>query len=80
MTIPDEPPVRHRRGALHIAEVAKLAGVSIATVSRALANPERVNAKTRAHVLEVVQRTGYTPNVAGRSLREFIETGQGVPF
>ncbi len=57
------------RGSLHIAEVAELAGVSIATVSRALANPGRVNAKTRERVLEVVRRTGYTPNVAGRSLR-----------
>ena len=46
---------------MHIAEVAALAGVSTATVSRALANPGRVNAKTRAHVLEVVRRTGYTP-------------------
>lgn len=61
------PPTR--RGVLHIAQVAKLAGVSIATVSRALANPDRVSAKTRAHVLEVVRRIGYTPNVAGRSLR-----------
>src|SRR5690349_1672251 len=62
-------PAGSRRGAMHIAEVAALAGVSIATVSRALANPGRVNAKTREHVLEVVRRTGYTPNVAGRSLR-----------
>jgi len=62
-------PARARRGAMHIAEVAALAGVSTATVSRALANPGRVNAKTRAHVLEVVRRTGYTVNVAGRSLR-----------
>ena len=46
-----------------------MAGVSIATVSRALANPDRVSAKTRAHVLEIVRRTGYTPNIAGRSLR-----------
>jgi LacI family repressor for deo operon, udp, cdd, tsx, nupC, and nupG len=58
-----------RPGAMHIAEVARLAGVSIATVSRALGNPERVNAATRERVLEVVRRTGYTPNVAGRSLR-----------
>jgi LacI family transcriptional regulator, repressor for deo operon, udp, cdd, tsx, nupC, and nupG len=65
----DEEPTTLGRRALHIAQVAKLAGVSIATVSRALANPDRVNAKTRAHVLEVVRRTGYTPNVAGRSLR-----------
>ena len=68
----DEPWGRRRPAvgrAMHIAEVAALAGVSIATVSRALANPGRVNAKTREHVLEVVRRTGYTPNVAGRSLR-----------
>jgi LacI family repressor for deo operon, udp, cdd, tsx, nupC, and nupG len=62
-------PAAPRRAALHNAGVAVLAGVSIATVSRALANPERVSAKTRARVLEVVRRTGYTPNVAGRSLR-----------
>lgn len=61
--------VRARRTAVHINDVAKLAGVSIATVSRALANPNRVNAATRERVLEVVRRTGYTPNSAGRSLR-----------
>jgi LacI family repressor for deo operon, udp, cdd, tsx, nupC, and nupG len=70
-----EPPGRRastnakRRGVIRIGEVAALAGVSIATVSRAIANPGRVNAETRERVLEVVQRTGYTPNVAGRSLR-----------
>ena len=68
MTIRQRPAAAAARS-MHIAEVAALAGVSIATVSRALANPDRVNAKTRAHVLEVVRRTGYTPNVAGRSLR-----------
>jgi LacI family repressor for deo operon, udp, cdd, tsx, nupC, and nupG len=46
-----------------------MAGVSIATVSRALTNPGRVNAATRARVLEVVRRLGYTPNLAGRNLR-----------
>jgi LacI family repressor for deo operon, udp, cdd, tsx, nupC, and nupG len=54
---------------MHIAEVAKLAGVSTATVSRALSSPEKVNARTREHVLEVVRATGYTPNIAGRRLR-----------
>jgi LacI family repressor for deo operon, udp, cdd, tsx, nupC, and nupG len=58
-----------RRGAVHIAEVAALAGVSTATVSRALAMPGRVSAATRERVLEVVRRTGYTPNIAGRNLR-----------
>ena len=49
--------------------VAKLAGVSIATVSRALSNPERVNVKTRERVLHIVRQTGYTPNIAARQLR-----------
>jgi LacI family repressor for deo operon, udp, cdd, tsx, nupC, and nupG len=53
----------------NIADVAALAGVSIATVSRSLSNPERVSKVTRERVLEVVRQTGYTPNVAARSLR-----------
>ncbi len=52
-----------------IAEVAKLAGVSSATVSRTLANPEIVAKATRDRVLAAVRRTGYTPNVAARNLR-----------
>jgi LacI family repressor for deo operon, udp, cdd, tsx, nupC, and nupG len=49
--------------------VAKLAGVSTATVSRALANPERVSLEARARVLEAIAHTGYVPNPAARSLR-----------
>jgi LacI family repressor for deo operon, udp, cdd, tsx, nupC, and nupG len=60
---------RRRAGRVHIAEVAKLAGVSIATVSRALSAPAMVNAQTRERVLEVVRRTGYTPSIAGQRLR-----------
>jgi LacI family repressor for deo operon, udp, cdd, tsx, nupC, and nupG len=57
------------RQAVGIAEVAALAGVSTATVSRALSNPEKLRAATLARVAEAVRRTGYTPNVAARSLR-----------
>lgn len=52
-----------------IIEVAKAAGVSTATVSRVLSKPGRVAAPTRERVLEVVDRLGYAPNVAARSLR-----------
>lgn len=52
-----------------IADVARLAEVSVATVSRTLANPEVVAEETRRRVLEAVRATGYTPNIAGRNLR-----------
>ena len=52
-----------------IIEVAALAGVSTATVSRVLSRPEQVSEETRRHVLAVVRASGYAPNVAARSLR-----------
>lgn len=52
-----------------IAEVARLAGVSTATVSRALAQPEKVKAGTRERVLEAVAATGFIPNAQARNLR-----------
>lgn len=67
-----EKPVRTRdagNSSVRIADVARRAGVSPATVSRALANPDIVNADTRERVLTAVRETGYTPNVAARNLR-----------
>lgn len=52
-----------------IIEVAKAAGVSTATVSRVLSQPERVTEETRLRVMAVVDRLGYRPNVAARALR-----------
>jgi len=52
-----------------IAEVARLAGVSTATVSRTLAQPEKVKARTRERVLEAVAATGFIPNAQARNLR-----------
>jgi LacI family repressor for deo operon, udp, cdd, tsx, nupC, and nupG len=52
-----------------IIQVAAEAGVSTATVSRVLSQPDRVAAPTRERVLEVVEALGYRPNVAARSLR-----------
>jgi len=53
----------------NIAEVARIAGVSTATVSRALAQPEKVKARTRERVLEAVAATGFIPNAQARNLR-----------
>jgi len=55
--------------AARIQDVAKLADVSTATVSRALATPERVSPEARARVLEAIAKTGYVPNPAARTLR-----------
>jgi LacI family repressor for deo operon, udp, cdd, tsx, nupC, and nupG len=52
-----------------MADVAKLAGVAISTVSRALANPGRVNEKTRVKIEAAAKRLGYTPNAMARNLR-----------
>ncbi len=52
-----------------IKDVAKLAGVSIATVSRYLNNPDTVQEKTRAKVQKAVQQTGYAPNSLARNFR-----------
>lgn len=48
-----------------IKDVARLAGVSLMTVSRALNRPELVSAKTRELVRQAVERTGYIPNRLG---------------
>jgi LacI family transcriptional regulator len=53
-----------------IHRVASEAGVSIATVSRALHNPDRVNPDTRERVLEVARSLGYQPNHLGQRLRK----------
>lgn len=51
-----------------IREVAREAGVSASTVSRALSTPEMVNATTRERVLRAAERLGYAPNRAARGL------------
>lgn len=53
---------------LTLEEVAKLAGVSRATVSRVVNSPERVSLKYRERVLKIIKETGYQPNQAARIL------------
>lgn len=52
-----------------IDDVAKRAGVSTATVSRALSRPDVVSPATRRRILQVVEHLGYAPNSAARHLR-----------
>lgn len=52
-----------------IDDVARRAGVSIATVSRALQKPDIVSDSARAKVFKAVEELGYTANVMARNLR-----------
>lgn len=52
-----------------IQDVAKMAGVSVATVSRVLNNSSSVTEETRHHVQEAIQKLNYQPNLLGRNLR-----------
>lgn len=52
-----------------IADVARAAGVSTATVSRTLSNPDAVSERKRLLVLQTVEALGYSPNYAAKSLR-----------
>ena len=51
-----------------LADVARHADVSTATVSRCLNSPERVGQKTRERVLAAVQELGYAPNFGAQAL------------
>jgi LacI family transcriptional regulator, gluconate utilization system Gnt-I transcriptional repressor len=59
--------VRVRQGA-RMADVAKLAGVSAMTVSRAMRNPKAVTAETLRRIEAAVETTGYLPNRIAGSL------------
>lgn len=53
-----------------MAEIARMAGVDISTVSRALAGSPRVAEKTRVLIDQIVRDTGYVVNETARALRD----------
>lgn len=61
---------RRRTGTprVRMAEVAKLAGVSLATVSRVIHAPNSVSEPLRVKVQEVSERLGYSPSPIAGSL------------
>lgn len=60
-----KPPARIR----NIAELARLAGVSTGTVSRALADKSLVNKETRERIQALAREYGFRPNQMARRLR-----------
>ncbi len=61
-------------------EVAKIAGVSTATVSRAINNPEVVSVELRERIASVVKRLGWVPHGAARALATRRSSAIGAVF
>ncbi|MCB6992968.1 LacI family transcriptional regulator [bacterium 210820-DFI.6.37] len=59
---------------MNIRQIAKQAGVSVATVSRVLNHPENVAPRTREKIEKIIAETEYTPNWFARGLN-FNKTG-----
>ena len=72
-------PPKRRRGAT-IYEVARHAGVSIATVSRVHRDAELVSPETRERVRRSVEALGYRPSRLGRSLARGHHDATGIVF
>src|SRR5215207_6602754 len=58
-----------------IYDVAKLAGLSIATVSRVVNSPDRVSEASRLKVMAAIDTLGFVPNAEARA-RGMQSTGQ----
>ena len=57
------------KGKLSIKDIAKRAGVSIATVSRVLNKNGRYSRETEEKILKIIEESGYRRNVNAKSLR-----------
>lgn len=60
--------VRSHGQGVRMRDVAKAAGVSLMTVSRALREPQRLSEETRKTVLDAVKKIGYVPNSIAANL------------
>jgi DNA-binding LacI/PurR family transcriptional regulator len=65
---PQTAPLAARRDETTLRDIAAAAGVSVATVSRALSRPEMVSPALKARIETLCQERRYIPNHAARSL------------
>ena len=61
-------PRRARGGSVTLRDVARFAGVSSATVSRVMNNPDAVSEQLRARIEVAIKHLGWVPSAAARAL------------
>lgn len=64
----DEPPKRPSSRRATIKSIARRAGVSLTTVSRALNDKEDIHPETKARIQAIADEMGYSPSTIARSL------------
>jgi DNA-binding LacI/PurR family transcriptional regulator len=64
-----DPATAPERGRLKMADIARMAGVSVSTVSRALAGNPLIPKPLRDQIVQIAQTHGYVVNQSARSLR-----------
>ncbi|MGB2783331.1 MAG: LacI family DNA-binding transcriptional regulator [Atribacterota bacterium] len=62
----------------NIKEIAKIANVSISTVSRVFNNKKGVSPKTQKRVLKVIEKKGYSPSAMARGLKTQLSKSIGI--
>ena len=65
---------------MNMSQLAKLAGVSVATVSRTFNQPEKVNSRLRNQILEIAQQNNYVYNATAADLKRRKSNTFGVLF
>ncbi|MCD6356909.1 MAG: LacI family DNA-binding transcriptional regulator [Anaerolineaceae bacterium] len=71
-----------KKGYYTIRDIAKIAGVTPGTISRALNNSSLVNENTKKRILQIAEDLNYTPNLVARrlSIGKTFAIGVIVPF
>lgn len=65
---------------MNLKQIAELAGVSVATVSKIIHNYSDISEETRAKVLEVMRQTGYIPAHTAKTLAQMRAPLIGIVF
>ena len=63
-----------------IKDIARLANVSQATVSKALNDRPDVGLETKEHILKIAEQHNFLPNASGRALKQRVTESVGVIF